>query len=510
MRAALSTLNLFNQSSFTLSKKIASGLITVVICSAIAILLATEYWMQRYNEEVTQKLNASIAMYIQDEYQLITDEEKGVNVEAFETLALQAMIVNPIAQVYLLDYVGNIIAHSMPEADKELTQKIDLQPIEAFLTPDSSLPIYGEDPLNQNTKKIFSAAKLTDKNDQHIGYLYVVLGGNLYSDLGTMIKQSYSAGMIIISILFISFIAITIGILIFSLTLKRLNKLSQELCQFTHKHGPSDIECDNLTPTQNHGDEIEILSNTFTQMSEKIDRQINLLTESDNQRRELISNVSHDLRTPLASIQGYLETLVIKNNLTEEEKSNYIKQASLSANRLAQLISELFELAKLESPTTRLNTESFSLTELVYDTVQEFALELDQKEIKWQINTHTNILVQADISLMQRVFENLIRNAIAYTPQKGKIAFEFESSEENTNSVKVKIIDSGVGISEADMPYIFERFYANPDRSRKGTESAGIGLAIVKRILDLHQTEISVKSKRNQGTQFEFKLPIAY
>lgn len=510
MRTSLSRLHIPIYASLTLSRKIALGLITVVISSAIATLLVTEYWMQRYNEEVTQKLNASIAMYIQDEYQLITEEEREVNVGAFEALAHQAMIVNPIAEVYLLDPKGNVIAHSIPEANQNLTTKVNLKPIEAFLAPNSILPIFGDDPLRQNNKKVFSAAKLTAKNNQHLGYLYVVLGSNLYNDLGTMINKSHSAGMIIISILFISFTAIAIGILIFSLTLKRLNKLSQEVCQFTHKHSPSDIECNDLTQPKKTGDEIEILSSTFTQMSEKIDRQINLLTESDSQRRELISNVSHDLRTPLASIQGYLETLIIKNDLSVEEKDNYIKQASISANRLAQLISELFELAKLESPTTHLNTESFSLTELVYDTVQEFALELEQKEIQWQINTHSNILVEADISLMQRVFENLIRNAIAYTPQRGKIAFELESSEEKTNSIKVKIIDSGVGISDADMPYIFERFYANPDRSRKGTESAGIGLAIVKRILDLHQTEISVKSRRNQGTQFEFELPIAY
>jgi len=508
MKAHLSLFRPLNHLPLTLSKKIALGLITVVLSSTLATLLATEYWVQRYNEEVTQKLNASIAMYIQDEYQLITGEEREVNVEAFEALAHQAMIVNPIAQVYLLDPTGNIIAHSIPEANQALASKIDIAPIRAFLAPDSELPIYGRDPLNQSNKEVFSAAKLTDKDSKHIGYLYVVLGSNLYNDLGTMISKSYSISMIILSIVFISFIAIAIGILIFSLTLQRLNKLSHEVCQFTHKHIPGEVECSDLPSTKHHGDEIEILSNTFIQMSEKIDRQINLLTESDSQRRELISNVSHDLRTPLASIQGYLETLIIKNDLTEEEKNNYIKQASLSTNRLAQLISELFELAKLESPTTHLNTESFSLTELVYDTAQEFALELEQKEIEWQINTHANILVVADISLMQRVFENLIRNAIAYTPKKGKIAFELEAAKEN--SIKVKIIDNGVGISDSDMPYIFERFYANPDRSRKGTESAGIGLAIVKRILDLHKTQISVKSKRNHGTQFEFELPIAY
>lgn len=183
----------------------------------------------------------------------------------------------------------------------------------------------------------------------------------------------------------------------------------------------------------------------------------------------------------------------------------------LSSKRLSDLVSELFELSKLESPTTSPSIETFSLTELIYDTMQEFELELHRKEIKWQLKSPMeNVSVTADISLIQRVFENLIRNAVAYTPTHGSITLEITpDTEQQFNPVKVRVIDSGAGIAEEDLPHIFNRFYANPDKSRKGSESNGLGLAIVKRILDLHESTISVESKLNQGTTFVFELPAA-
>ena len=103
-----------------------------------------------------------------------------------------------------------------------------------------------------------------------------------------------------------------------------------------------------------------------------------------------------------------------------------------------------------------------------------------------------------------------MRNAIAYTPRQGSIRFELEPGTFSAGApAKVRIIDSGAGISESDLPHIFNRFYTNPDRSREGTTSTGLGLAIVKRILDLHKSEIRVESQLNQGTRFEFELPLA-
>ncbi len=244
-------------------------------------------------------------------------------------------------------------------------------------------------------------------------------------------------------------------------------------------------------------------------MSGQIKQQFEMLREADATRRELISNVSHDLRTPLATIQGYLETLLIKNgSLNEAERLEYLNTAMKSSRRLGQLIGDLFELSKLESNHTRANFESFSLAELVFDTAQEFRLELEAKRINLDIqNEQNNALVFADISLMQRVFENLLRNAIAYAPEGWRIQLAIVADPSRPEKIKVAVGDTGRGISEEDLPHIFDRFYANPDRSREDVSSTGLGLAIVKRIMDLHGADIQVVSQLNQGTRFEFALP---
>jgi len=492
----------------TLNNKIALGLILVISSATIAVLLVTEYWVKSYNDEITQKLNADVAMYIEQNYDLIDDSTQEINHSEFQKLAHQTMVINPMAHVYLLAPNGQVIDYSSSLSDQQLTQtKVPLGPIHQFLNTPSTLPIYANDPQAPKTKQVFSAAALYS-NNEIVGYLYIVLASNIHKDFSSMLDKSYSAGMLLTSIGFIGFAAVITGLLISSLILKRLNNLSRSVCRFTSEISKEHQNCDKAVKNYREGDEIDLLNQTFTQMSEKISQQINLLTEADNQRRELISNVSHDLRTPLASTRGYLETLLIKDSLSKEEQAKHLRQAIASSNRLADLISELFELAKLEAPTTHANFEIFSLTELVYDTLQEFALELEQREISWSVTTHQNILVEADISLMQRVFENLIRNAVAYTPQHGEVIFDLDTDSEELNFVKVRIKDNGAGIAEEDLPYIFERYYANPDRSRKGTESSGIGLAIVKRIMELHNTEIGVKSTLGEGTTFEFRLPI--
>lgn len=498
--------------SSTLGTRLAIALIAIVITAAISMLFVSQHLMRTYHEELTQQLNGSIAMYISEEHQLLSADRPDVDLNTIRQLSRQAMIINPIAEVYLLDTRGRIIAHALPDDALQL-QQLPLAPIEQFLSPQAELPVRGPDPRNPDQQKIFSATELRVEG-QLRGYLYVVLGSKVYDDIGSLLSQSYSGTLALISIVLIAVMAIVTGLLIFKLLLSRLHSLTDSICRFSRQHAEHGEHqpCTRALARQTPQDEIALLSTTFNQMSAQIDDQFRQLKEADAARRELISNVSHDLRTPLASMRGYMETLIIKDGeLDAAARQRYLKTALSSANRLNRLIGELFELSRLEAPATTLNLESFSLTELVYDTVQKFELELADNGIQWQLcSQQQNILVRADISLIQRVFENLVRNAIAYTPKGGTIRIELEPGQFSAGApARVRIIDSGCGISESDLPHIFERFFTNPDRSREGTTSTGLGLAIVKRILDLHQSEISVQSQLNQGTRFEFDLPEA-
>ena len=262
-----------------------------------------------------------------------------------------------------------------------------------------------------------------------------------------------------------------------------------------------------LLETRNRRDEIDELANAFTEMSAQIHEQIEQLTENDRLRRELVSNISHDLRTPLAAMQGYIETLIIKSPaMPPEDLDRYLRIAQKHSVRLGSLIGDLFELSKLDSGSVTPSIENFSLPELVQDTAQGFALESERKAISLQVEVgETAAITRGDIGLIQRVLENLVRNAIQFTPQGGEVTI---SVTERPNAVAVAVSDNGPGITAEDVTRIFDRFYRARDGEEARSDSSGLGLAIVKRILDLHESRIEVVSKPNAGTRFEFELPL--
>ena len=174
--------------------------------------------------------------------------------------------------------------------------------------------------------------------------------------------------------------------------------------------------------------------------------------------------------------------------------------------RHTPLIGDLFELAKLDSASVSPSLEAFSLAELVQDIAQEFHLESERKRIQLDVETDTaGALTVGDIGLIQRVLENLVKNAIRFTPEGGEVTISITEQED---SVAVAVSDNGPGISETDIPRIFDRFYRALDGEEARSDSSGLGLAIVKRILDLHDSRITVTSKLDAGTRFEFELPL--
>jgi signal transduction histidine kinase len=258
---------------------------------------------------------------------------------------------------------------------------------------------------------------------------------------------------------------------------------------------------------QSNKDEIEVLAHAFHLMRDRIQEQFDQLAESDRLRRELVSNVSHDLRTPLASMQGYLETLLIKDGaLDPVTKKQYLEVAHRQSKHLATLVSQLFELSKLEAGKVQPEFEVFSLTELLFDVLQDYELSAQESGLSLQAQVpDENIMIKADISLMQRVLRNLIDNAFTHSQAKGEIKLSLEIVD---SQVVVGVGDTGEGIAEEDIPYVFDRLYQSSSSTSNHTKKsgAGLGLNIVKRILDLHDSIISVSSEYQSGTEFSFAL----
>lgn len=253
-------------------------------------------------------------------------------------------------------------------------------------------------------------------------------------------------------------------------------------------------------------DEIGRLSNTFEHMADRLAAQMTELKRQDELRRELVANVSHDLRTPLTSMQNYLETLLRTGDaLPAAERQQYLEVAVRQIQRVARLARQLFELARLECEETLPQPEIFSLSELLQDIAQKFALAASDKGVRLSHDANPDgVFVRGDIGMIERVIANLIDNAIRHTPAGGEIRLDAVRTE---GGIEVRVRDTGVGIAAGDLPDLFKR--ESPLRQTSRRAGGGLGLQIAKRILTLHGTRMLVASEPGRGSTFRFALPPA-
>ena len=475
-------------------------LFLLLILSSIFISIVV-YTAPLFLQELNQKLNFDLAANIVKEKKLIIDNK--VNHKAMKSILNGMMLVNPSIEIYITDTHGKIRAYSAPEGAVK-RKSISMEPVNKFIEQNTNFPILGDDPRSNDNNKVFSVAPIKYKNKIK-GYLYIVLAGETYSSIFSLLESSYLLRSWLFATLLSVLIALIIGYILFRYITRRVYILSDAMEQFKKTDFTHSIDLPDRFDGRK-GDEIDLLGSTFSQMSDRIIKQVKLLQHNDNARRELIANVSHDLRTPLASMQGYLETLLLKKEgLSDAEVTEYIQTAYENSQRLQKLISELFELASLENDNATLHFESFSMSELAQDVSQKFKLKAKNKGITLEAKIpELPAFVSADIGLIQRVLENLLDNAIKYTPEGGDVEISLHVSDEKVATI---ITDSGQGIPDEEVQHIFERFYRiEKHRDQDGT---GLGLAIVKRIIHLHNSVISVAVVENKGAKFSFDLPFA-
>jgi signal transduction histidine kinase len=430
--------------------------LSVALLSIVAVMGAAFYIVDRINtgayyEELSQSLNAPIAMYVTGQRQLIAEGKPDL--AKLRELASHAMVINPTAEIYLLDSEGRILGHDLPP-ETVLRDRVDLAPILALINGSAPMPIRGDDPRSIDSRKVFSAAEVISQEGRE-GFLYVILGGQAYEALANDIGDSYVGRMSAIALAVIVLLTAIVGLLVFGLLTRRLEKLSQEM-RLVSDSGFERMPV--FRKSAARGDEIDALMDAFVDMSARIKEQIGQLRENDRLRRELVSNISHDLRTPLAAMQGYLETMIVKaDTMSAEDRDKYLRVARKHTLRLGTLIGDLFELSKLDSASVTPNLETFSLSELVQDVALEFQFESEQKDIDFVLNLESeSAYTMGDIGLIQRVLENLVRNAIHFTPKGGEVTI---SIAERPETVAVSVADNGPGIPEEDIPRIFDRFY---------------------------------------------------
>ena len=494
---------------FSFYSKLSLGLVLSFIFMGIILLILAQYLTRSYQNEVEQKLHYQLAEHVVHDNKLLQNGE--IDHAALKNAFHSMMILGPSFEFYILGPQGEVKTYS---ADPQRIKKhvVDIGPIHDFMNSQSSLPILGDDPRSEDKHKIFSVAPIFENiegDDVLQGYLYIIIGGEIYDGIVDVLQKSHILSIAVWSLAMAMLFGLLVILILFALLTRPLRRLTQDMQQFRQEG----FKYDQLPVSEwqhNSADEIERLGSTFNEMAKTLNIQYQKVKNTDELRRELISYVSHDLRTPLASLQGYLETWHLKNKeLTAEEGEKLIDVAMKNAQHMSRLIEQLFELAHLDSVTVTLATEPLGIAEFAQDVLQKMSLEASKKQVSLDVEPKdSSIMVMANIEKLENVFTNLIDNALRHCEAGDSITIQILPSDiEGKVSVSVK--DSGLGIAEKDLPLIFDAHFKASNSVRANGRNSGLGLAISKRIVELHGSELKVKSTLGKGTQFSFDLKSA-
>jgi signal transduction histidine kinase len=478
--------------------RLALALVALFALVGVAFALILTNFESMYQEEMMQRANAELAQTLAREHHTIS----GVlDARAFADVLSYVKRINPSVDVYLLDEQGYVQAHSDPPGPLARPQ-VDLAPLRSFIARVRSMPLHGTDPRDPNQSTIFSAAPIGSE-EKPMGYVYVVLGHPDSVNEAMAQSRGYVVPLILGALVASLLFALLAALVLFRVLTARLRRLTAAAEEF-RANGFTAPPL--LPPAPRAQDEIARLATVFGEIGDRMVAQLKRLRSIDEGRRTAVLNASHDLRTPLAALRGYLQTLLMKRDvLPEPQQRHYLEVANRHAERLARLVEQMFELAKLDAPETEPKRETFSLAELVNDIGQKYRLSAESRGVTLEVSTDPAApMVLADIAMVERLVENLVENALKFTPAGGSVILEVLGF---ADGAVLTVADTGCGIPAQDLPHVFERFYRAAQPGRDG--SAGLGLAIVKRVADLHDAALSIRSAVGRGTTIEARFRVA-
>ncbi len=480
----------------TLYAKLSAVLLLLLLVVGTVTAALTVRTSRLYMQEVQQNLHRGLAAKVLEDQPLI--EDAAGRDEALQRIFEDLMFINPDLEVYLLDDGGRVLGYAAPPGRVQ-QEAVELAPIRAFLAGDT-LPILGTDPRNPEAGNIFSVAAIGEPPS---GYLYIVVASEELSSVASMVATSYilrtGVGLVAGSLA----VALIGGLLLFRRLTRRLRSLSADMATFE-----ADVLRDAAVADgagSGVGDELDALERRFVDMSQRISRQLEQLEQLDQERRTLLANISHDVRTPLTHLQGYLETALLKgNSLSEDERREYLQIAVQRSEQLGRLIADLLDLAKLEAPGMRVEKEEFSIAELVQDVAQAFELAARKRGVQLDVRiAAARARVNGNLGTLERTLQNLIENAVRYTRPGDRIEVIVAGGRD---LVEVAIRDNGPGIPPDQLEHVFDRFYRGGGRRSGPEEGSGLGLSIARRALQIHGADLACESKVGEGTTFRFSL----
>jgi signal transduction histidine kinase len=485
----------------SLASQLTLSISVLFFIATVALFQWYFYSSEQFANEVEQMLHRDLAAHI------VHDDAK-LNQGIIQPSSLKGafhtkMLLGPEWEFYALDVQGKVLAYSALAGEVK-REKINLAPIKQYLNG-QKLPIYGDDPRTTETQKIFSVSPIVNINTSQIeGYLYVIIGGQKRDSAMALLSASKAlkdSALILSAVLIFSFIAMLLAITVITRPLKKLSQRSLEYVNndFTELNASHET---NKHYAKFNSTEIQDLESSFIFAAEHIKQQLSQIKTTEQLRRELLSHISHDFRTPLTALNGYLETWLISHE--KSRGPELIQLALKNGQQINQLVEQLFELARLESGDIQFFPEPVNVVELAYDVMQRLRYQAEKQcvQLNVEVGSTSGIIAYADISKLERILVNLIDNAIRHTQATGIIKIQIK---DHNSKVEMNIIDNGKGIQKDELEAIFEPKY-RATNSQGSLTNAGLGLTIVKHLLEMHHSIITVSSQPGIGSQFKFEL----
>jgi signal transduction histidine kinase len=432
----------------------------------------------------TQLLNKDVATHIAKFTSPYGRE--GFDRQKADSVFYQAMVISPSAEVYFLDTTGRVIYFHGAPAEIQRWQ-VSTDALQRYIQSGGVRYIIGPDPRDPDHPKIFSAAAVEGENGK-LGYIYVILGNEQYRSVTQMLMNSRVTPMVLGAVMFI----LAFSLLVTVWYIHRFRRRFDDMLVVLNKFREGDFTA-RFALRKN--DELELVTGSFNKMADLLLDNIDRVTASEKERRDFMVNISHDLRTPLAIARGYTETLALKKGqLRPEEEAVYIELVVSKLRQVEKMVGQLFELSKMESANFETRREPFVfsvvLQEVVHTAGAGVSGVIDCR------NCTDGAYVYADISMMERVLQNLVVNAVAYTPPGGRIRVELvrEGGE-----LVFRVENDGVPLDEEFLIWI----NGGGDKPAR----PAIGLAIVRKILALHGFGFKVEVGGGVNV-FSFRMPV--
>lgn len=438
----------------------------LIVLGIVFVIIASKF-SQSYYTAAHQELYGDIAQHLATFTQPFKDGKPDTSVT--HDIIHSTMVANPSVEVYLLDTAGYIKDYVVPDKTVQIRQ-VNMAKVKQWIAASNMQRPMGDNPKQPGEPSIFSAAPVYEKG-RLVGYVYAVLA----SEKQKAILHSLDDNLYLrlASYMFFAALAVAfiVGIVTFFLITDSICRIAGVVKRFKEGNYSARIE------GYDKGN-LGMLTSTFNEMADVIVDNMDKISATDKFRQELIANISHDLRTPLSIMQGYVETLMMKKDqLSPQDREKYLTIIYDSNRKLSILVEQLFQYARLEANLVTPQKESFRIDELASDILSAYQLKADARNIRLNLETSGHLPpVFADLALTERVFQNLLDNAFKFTPDGGSVTVQLKPGH---SGVKVHIVDTGIGIAAEDQTFIFER-YKQLTKEHTPKKGMGIGLAIVK------------------------------